>query len=519
MTSNRKTLAAIACLLAALAFGTLFLNGVTFSKDISMGITADELSEGIEDTRKSIAHELDDIPSASQAESLPIYDINGDRVSASTARALMDQARKLLTWADKKLGAISGPLTHMVKTNGLSLAQVRVLVAQIYDLDRTGTGYLRTFASSLGANLSAWSFLDLALLGQGGSFMNVSSLGYYAHMTPEQAIEQASRYNPEIAEVVGTVHKGISTLNTAHVLMSILAILTLLALAFALLGVVRPSRVQGLPMALVMFVWLIGALVAVGKINGLAAKYGASVEKPMAVTAWPFIGAVLGIVSALVGWIGATAPSASASSGATGYAGTSNYGSAANYGAAAGFGSTANYGGAPNYGGSPTYGSASNYGSTPSGGASNYVSASNYGGASNYGSTSSDGASNYGGTATYGGASGYGTTPDYGSTSSYGSTPTDQSGFGGSPNATRVSGHSTAPNYYRVSGHDSAPASAPSPSAASGWTCPACGNPVRADANFCGTCGTARPTPKTCPTCGREVSEKSLFCPGCGTKL
>lgn len=54
--------------------------------------------------------------------------------------------------------------------------------------------------------------------------------------------------------------------------------------------------------------------------------------------------------------------------------------------------------------------------------------------------------------------------------------------------------------------------------------CPACGQPVKATARFCGSCGqalaiTPASKPTTCPTCGNLLKVDAKFCNKCGTKL
>lgn len=61
--------------------------------------------------------------------------------------------------------------------------------------------------------------------------------------------------------------------------------------------------------------------------------------------------------------------------------------------------------------------------------------------------------------------------------------------------------------------------------------CPECGEPVAAEARFCGACGAAttpeapapatapQPQARVCPNCGRAASAVATFCAGCGSRL
>ncbi len=64
-----------------------------------------------------------------------------------------------------------------------------------------------------------------------------------------------------------------------------------------------------------------------------------------------------------------------------------------------------------------------------------------------------------------------------------------------------------------------------------GITCPACGNPIKPGAKFCGSCGAAcgagtpaensvkAPAAPVCPSCGKPLSPGKKFCGSCGRKI
>jgi hypothetical protein len=61
------------------------------------------------------------------------------------------------------------------------------------------------------------------------------------------------------------------------------------------------------------------------------------------------------------------------------------------------------------------------------------------------------------------------------------------------------------------------PAQVSGSSNAAQTVCPACGNPVRADAKFCGRCG--RKLARNCPVCGGENPSDARFCGHCGARF
>ncbi len=57
-------------------------------------------------------------------------------------------------------------------------------------------------------------------------------------------------------------------------------------------------------------------------------------------------------------------------------------------------------------------------------------------------------------------------------------------------------------------------------SAKNSVTCPACGEKLSKNAQFCSTCGTAIPKSKpTCRSCGAKLVDGAKFCAICGTKV
>ena len=53
----------------------------------------------------------------------------------------------------------------------------------------------------------------------------------------------------------------------------------------------------------------------------------------------------------------------------------------------------------------------------------------------------------------------------------------------------------------------------------SGTVCPECGEPVKATAKFCESCGAKLATKKFCPECGAELKATAKFCSECGYKF
>lgn len=57
----------------------------------------------------------------------------------------------------------------------------------------------------------------------------------------------------------------------------------------------------------------------------------------------------------------------------------------------------------------------------------------------------------------------------------------------------------------------------------SGRSCPNCGDPAAADADYCRACGEDLPDdgprPRTCPECGVVLAEGARYCRNCGTEV
>ena len=280
---RRRRRRAIACLLiAVLAVGTLFINGVSDARI------------GAYDVVQSAAWEITDIGDAFGDDWPLAPEASGDdqplAPEASGDGDRLTLLRAYQRWTEGKLRRFNPALQHLAYNHGVPLAMLWDSLWEYRKLTTEFRDHLRAFADLEGAEVSGLEDMDLVDL--------MAAARQLGEDAPSGA--KASRTEGEAA-----VHELLGHMNGYGVAMDVLCVLTVLALAFALLGAFVPNRAQGVPMAVTMLGWLILAIAWADMLNGSMAAFGVDAVDTKgfvgcAATFWPVAGMLLGFASALL---------------------------------------------------------------------------------------------------------------------------------------------------------------------------------------------------------------------------
>ena len=276
---NKKALWAAACLMAIMAFATLFLNSVRLT-----GTYADQLDAA-------------NIPA-----NVSIYDtLNFERKDVENwLSAVTSDMRAPIRSGINSLAAIVHDAPNALRDKGLSVGEIRLLLSETNNV----LGNMKTMLAKIEKVERFYGFNNVGEI--------FDYLYDYASLNRYVKLDDYKEITGNLTEITSDLAIHVNRYSWT---VNVLSILTVAALIFAIACYFKRGRFLGVPMACVMVIWLTITVIVVNKANegfgALTGLLGMPIEETgrlLVLMPWPIVGLILAVGSAVAGYTAGKKP-------------------------------------------------------------------------------------------------------------------------------------------------------------------------------------------------------------------